>query len=161
MSFTNTGNDLQTFCETNPTQVALINNLITNLQRVGIYGNANPHFPLDWVTVEHLSSSILTPNWDASTTSCIWSGSYSLRFYYTRLGVEDNPQYKITRVRLVPERAVWKYSQVQVGDSQDFHFLLSISFHEVPQDLVDFSPKPPNRLPKLSRNVLYPFLIYD
>jgi len=62
-------------------------------------------------------------------------------------------------VRLVPERISWKYTQLSAALSQDFHFLISISYHEAPQTLTDFSPKPPNRLPKLSRNVLYPFFI--
>ena len=116
LSFTNTGapTDFATFCTTTYSQVALINNLITNLKYVGIYGNSNPHFINDWIKVEDESSTVSVPTFDGFNT-CTWNGAYSLKFYYTKLGTKANPQYKITRVRLVPERVSWKYTQISAG----------------------------------------------
>jgi len=59
---------LETFCTSQTTQMALVNNLINNLKFVGIYGNANPHFISDWVEVEYDSSSVASPSWDGTST---------------------------------------------------------------------------------------------
>lgn len=152
--------ELQTFCSgTTNTQITLLNNIVQNLIYVGIYGNSNPHFISDWVEVEYISGSATTAT--LSGRSCTFNSALSVRFYITKLGTKDNPQYKITRVRIVPERLSWEHTLTDPTKSQSFHALVSVSFHEVPQSSTEFIPKPPNKLPKLSRNVLYPFFIYD
>lgn len=134
-----------------------------NLKYVGIYGNSNPHYLSDWVLVEDESSSSAASSLVGRT--CSFSGGYNLRFYVTKLGTEDNPQYKISRVKITPQRITWTHNKIddegEPGE-QDFMAYLSISFHEVDtQSKSEFTPKPPNKLPKLSGNVLYPFFIYD
>jgi hypothetical protein len=129
------------------------------LKYVGIYGNSNPNFIKDWVEVQDETTTTSPPTFSGRT--CTFSGAYNLRFYLTKLGTTSNPQYKISRIRLVPQRISWVHRIPDTTASQDFYAQLSVSFHETPQDDSEFIPKPPNRLPKLSRNVLYPFFIYD
>ena len=155
-----TSAELQTFCAgTDYQNIALFQNLVDNMLNVGIYGNSNPHFLTDWVTVEYESTSAANPT--LSGRSCTWDSAHQLVFYLTRLGTDDNPQYKISRAILTPVRLTWEHDLIDATASKDFHVLLSISFQEVPQDKTEFIPTPPNRLPKLNRNVLYPFFIFD
>ena len=144
-------------CTGTTLNIAFIENLIDNLRYVGIYGNSNPHFSSDWVEVEVSS----TASAEAGTRTCTFDNAYSLVFYVTKFGTEDNPQLKISRARLNVNRLVWTHDLPLSTDSKDFHVLLSISFQEVPQGTNEFVPTPPNRLPKLSRNVLYPFFTFD
>ena len=158
LSYTNT--QLQSFCTgTDNQNIALFKNLINNLKYVGIYGNSNPHFISDWVSVTYVSTSATSASY--SGRSCSFDAGMSLRFYLTRLGTTDNPQYKVTSVRIVPQRLTWTHTKLLSTDTQDFHALLSISFHVVPQSSSDFNPSVPNDLPKMSRNTLYPFFLYD
>lgn len=151
---------LQSFCTgTNYQHIALFKHLINNLKFVGSYGNANPHYIKDWVAVEYETSSATAATF--SGRACTFDAGYSLKFYLTKLGTKSNPQYKISRVRLSPHRLTWTHSLPSATSAQDFHVQLSVSFHEVPQSTSEFIPKPPNKLPKMGRNVLYPFFIYD
>jgi hypothetical protein len=151
---------LQTFCNGDDDQnIALFQNLVDNLQYAGIYGNSNPHFISDWVAVEYESTSVANPT--LSGRKCTFDSAHTLTFYLTKLGTDDDPQLKISRAILSPVRLTWEHDLLDATEAKDFHILLSISFQEVPQSKSEFIPTPPNRLPKMNRNVLYPFFIFD
>lgn len=129
------------------------------MKYVGIYGNSNPHFIKDWIEVEYDSTERTSASFSGRT--CTFDAGFELVFYVTRLGTEDNPQLKISRAILTPVKLQWVHDLPDQTEAQDFHALISISFQEVSQGTRTFSPKPPNRLPKASRNVLYPFFLFD
>lgn len=156
LTYTNT--QLQTFCTgTDNQNIALFKNLINNLKYVGIYGNSNPNFISDWVAVNYVSTSATSASY--SGRGCSFDGGMSLRVYLTRLGTTSNPQYKVSAVRVIPQRILWTHSKLLSTDTQDFHALLSISYHIVPQGSTDFNPSVPNDLPKMPKNTLYPFFL--
>lgn len=86
---------------------------IYRLQRVGIFGNADPHLVKDWIEViqpkdESASSSVF----NTIDKKCDFPSAYTLEIFYSKINTKSQPHYRLVRVEHRPSTVStpWQYS---------------------------------------------------
>ena len=145
---------IESFCN-NDVQSLAINNMASQLDSVGKYGNTNYYDVSQFISI---IQSTETKSSAYKDNSCTYTASY-VRFRYCKIGTVPNPQYVLI------DAGEYIASQTITASSlsQSVAILSSaISFiEESTQNSTYFSPSTPNMLPSIPKNALYPFTIYD
>ncbi|TNV81556.1 hypothetical protein FGO68_gene15939 [Halteria grandinella] len=160
-----TRQELRDFCENKKWQNLMLFQNLQQLDVIGRFGNADPHLIKDWTEAIFDSDKAAgeTFIWDNAAGTCTFPSSYVLKIFYSKINTKRNPQYQIIRVQHQAEQYVgnaWTFKKSNFTTKQDFSAILSVQFYETEQTPTLYTPKTPNPLKPLPRNILYPFYVY-
>lgn len=131
------------------------------MKQIGKYGNSDPHFVDDWITVAQDKKVLMSA--EIIDGACSFPSNAILRIFHEKIGKTDNYQSIIKKADLVWKREnnqnEWKYTKPNPTQKQRFQISVGVQYYSVPQETTLFIPASPLRLP-LPRNVLYPFAVY-
>ena len=71
-----------------------------NLKQIGKYGNSDPHFVDDWITVERNLNVNLNSQKDETDGSCSFTNEAKIRIFYQKIGKMENAQRTIIKADL-------------------------------------------------------------
>jgi hypothetical protein len=135
---------------------------------VGMYGNADPLRPWEWVSMSLPAALPGAPIWNPRTSTC--SGllaGVDVEFLTIGTGEARNPQSKIVGARVRYVTDTWRFTRESAravgdldGDSVTQPFLLrtTVSWKALPQVTMDYVPPVPPVIPPLPADLFYPFI---
>jgi hypothetical protein len=134
---------------------------LKNIEKIGIFGNANPEYLQDWIDIEIDSDRYYSegPSFNTETNrGCDLGTSVTLDIYYGKINTVNNPQYEILRVVKKENINEWIFKGTNPLDKEAFKSYVTINFKEENQE--SFLWVPPVARLYIPRNTLYPFKTY-
>eukprot|EP01138_Halocafeteria_seosinensis_P006267 gb/GECG01006408.1/.p1 GENE.gb/GECG01006408.1/~~gb/GECG01006408.1/.p1 ORF type:complete len:718 (+),score=67.63 gb/GECG01006408.1/:1-2154(+) len=149
-----TVSDLDSDCQSMPDAFGPVD---STTDRIGIFGNADPAAPFQWMPIAFPTAAPSTANFDDNTATCIDKASgISIEFLVAQVGEKDNPQFKIVSVRTSVLKDSWTHFNPSGTDT--FQFKTVITWSVLPDEgLETFVPPHPQILPKLPEDLFFPF----
>ena len=92
--------ELIDFCTNQKYSNLMIFQNLYNLKKIGKYGNSDPHFVDDWITVSQNKKVNLNPTIDEGDGSCSFPSKGQISIFYQKIGRVDNPQFVIVKANL-------------------------------------------------------------
>lgn len=131
-----------------------------SLSRIGIFGNADPAAPFQWMPIEFPTSTPSTSFSQAATTCSGIVSGLKIEFLIAQVGEKNNPQYKIASVRTSRLEDTWTHTNPDGVAA--FQYKTIITWSVLPDETLEtFVPPHPRILPKLPRDLFYPFEISE
>lgn len=127
---------------------------------VGIYGNADPLDPKQWLEMKVITPT-LSPSWDDTNGIC--SGAITgieYKFLFTQTGEKNHPQNKIIAAyaTFTSTDLFWTGAQGDSNSLKNFPLSVSVSFiNKNDVSLQGYNPPAPPVLFKVPYDVFYPF----
>jgi hypothetical protein len=127
---------------------------------VGIYGNADPLDPNQWLKIQVITPTV-TPTWDDTNGIC--SGAITgieYKFLVTQSGEKTHPQNKIIAAyaTFVSRDLTWTKGQSDGASTYTFPLTVAVSFiNKNDAQLKGYKPPAPPVLFTVPYDVFYPF----
>jgi hypothetical protein len=127
---------------------------------VGIFGNADPLDPKQWLEMEVVTPT-LSPSWDDTNGICTGAiTGIEYKFLITQTGEKNHPQNKIISAyaTFTSSDLVWTGAQGDLTSIKNFPLTVSVSFiNKNDVSLQGYNPPAPPVLFKVPYDVFYPF----
>lgn len=127
--------ELESRCVTPPWTPYLFQNIVTNGLRIGKFGNSNPAYPFDWITVD--TSGFITiagaPPFNSNSGTCTIEAGAKLEIFVSKAGDVNDFQYQVISASLSSQEIDWTFKLKNPDQKQNFNFILTVTFYEVPQ----------------------------
>lgn len=129
--------------------------------RVGIYGNADPLDPAQWLSLSSTSNSNDDREWDAETNTCrdVFSG-IKYEFLVAKTGERTFPQSKIiaTKTSFITESWAWGRGSLSGSDTKKFSISSTVSYiFKSDGEISGYTPPPPPIIFNMPYDTFYPF----
>ncbi|KRX04889.1 Insulin-like growth factor binding protein, N-terminal [Pseudocohnilembus persalinus] len=128
---------------------------ITN-QYIGQFGNANPRYSEDWISI--INSSIdTTPTYSSSAKTCTIQNQFVLVIFYKNFGFETNLQRAVIQAQFFQKDK--KTSYTELPDSLNLSIevkYINVDYDEIENEM----PGSPTSMPQFPKDIFYP-IWYD
>lgn len=152
--------ELKTFCSSENYEIP---NMFVNeslLTILGKFGNLNASYQDDWIYINNATGS--KPTFDEASGVCTVQTLLAYYIVYARIGNVRNPQNKIIYAnREYSDQTFWQYRNWDKTQKQRFFYSLTFNFIEYEKNEFNYYPPPPNPLPIMPDDILYPFRISE
>lgn len=104
MSYT----ELQNGCA-GPWTPYLFQNIVNNGLQIGRFGNSNPAYPLDWITVDTSGFITIAGTFFANSGICTIEAGAKLEIFVTKAGDINDYQYQVISASLSSQEIDWTF----------------------------------------------------
>lgn len=150
--------ELNTFCTSStagPRQVQMYQNIENNFKFLAKFANSDPSLISDWASAGSYTSA--TGTYTSGTKTCTLNVP-RISIFYSAIGTQMNPGYKINSVTIAQTSERLIFTQSSDTTAQVFNFPLYVNFVPLPQSPSYFVAPAPTVNVKLPDNVLTPFI---
>ena len=155
--------ELKFFCNNQVWKKLAIYNILKNITLVGIFGNADRHYILDWLESDPFNIDDYQSIWDETKNACLIPSIIKLDFVYVNVGLVDSKQSAIVKVVPKIESTFWYNQSDELNDfyendtENNYNVHIWINFYKIQQQTTwYFAPGPQIVYPK---NIMYPFRV--
>jgi len=103
-------------------------NVASNIEYVAKWANSNPLYIQDWYEISsNFASDGTSVRYNSVSNTCTFSMP-RITIYYSAIGKQLNPEYRINSVQIQEQSETLTYNKVDTSETQDFEIRMNINF---------------------------------
>ncbi|CAI2362570.1 unnamed protein product [Moneuplotes crassus] len=155
-----TAAEFQTLCNNAARGSLNIFSQLTNLNRVGKYGNANVNYPSDWITVIEQDLDYATSTYDATAQTCNLLTEVSVQFLTAKRGSPENQHAYIISARKKGIRRTVNYDDF-VAQNRKIDLKVSYQYTRITEKEASLGSRKHKVAYEWPSDILWPFGEFD
>lgn len=138
-----------------------IYSILSDIDSIGQFGNADRHFYLDWISSDQFDINSYQSIWDDLTNKCLVPAIIHIDIIYSDFGLYNNTQNGILKIGRRLESMYWFGYSDSISEYDNkvniFNTYIRINYVKIPLSTVWFFASGPKIV--FPKNIMYPFKV--